>query len=292
MRHQKLILVAIIGAFDRYDNVTVAVLNTSKSTADGAVYDVPTNATPVLPPHAAPEGKDWMHTPDAECEWTLVDVYDDVPVYDKHTAQRIAPPDFGQPLAEHMTLTEPPHETGKVTYWDAKTDNWAQRIDYSGTQCWLTTDPRQSIVLSVDDLDIPDGYTTKPQPSSAHDWDAKKSTWVLNKAKQAELDAQAALQAGQARLTEIEQAIQSHINQTVAGLGMGFTDDQSLIGKYAGYDNVFRPIAESVGKWVAEIWYLAAQDKAAIIEGKKSIPTVSEAIARIPPFVLPSSEQS
>lgn len=150
-------------------------------------------------------------------------------------------------------------------------------------QLWSTIDPLQSIVVSSHG-DIPEGYTTKPQPTPAHDWDAKKSEWVLNKTKQAELDAQAALAAGQARLHEIEQAIQSHINQTVAGIGMGFTDDQSLIGKYAGYDNVFRPIAEAVGKWVAEIWYLAAQDKAAIMAGKKAIPTVEEALAMIPSF--------
>ena len=125
------------------------------------------------------------------------------------------------------------------------------------------------------------------QPTPAHSFDKKLGKWVLDKAKQAELDAQAALAAGQARLVEIEQAIQSHINQTVAGLGMGFTDDQSLIGKYAGYDNVFRPIAESVGKWVAEIWYLAGQNKAAIVAGKKAIPTVAEALAQIPVFELP-----
>jgi len=157
-------------------------------------------------------------------------------------------------------------------------------------QLWSTIDPLQSIVVSSHG-DIPEGYTTKPQPTPAHDWDVKKSDWTINKTKQAELDKQAALAAGQARLHEIEQAIQSHINQTVAALGMGFTDDQSLIGKYAGYDNVFRPIAESVGKWVAEIWYLAGQDKAAIIAGEKAIPTVDEALAQIPPFVMPEQQK-
>ena len=125
------------------------------------------------------------------------------------------------------------------------------------------------------------------QPTPAHSFDRKTGKWVLDKNKQAELDAQAELAAGQARLAEIEQSIQLHINQTVVGLGMGFTDDQSLIGKYAGYDNVFRPIAEAVGKWVAEIWYLAGQDKAAIVAGKKAIPTVAEALAQIPVFTLP-----
>ena len=125
------------------------------------------------------------------------------------------------------------------------------------------------------------------QPTPAHSFDRKTGKWVLDKNKQAELDAQVAQAAGVQKLAEIEQAIQSHINQTVAALGMGFTDDQSLIGKYAGYDNVFRPIAESVGKWVAEIWYLAGQDKAAIVAGKKAIPTVAEALAQIPVFTLP-----
>lgn len=128
------------------------------------------------------------------------------------------------------------------------------------------------------------------QPSPAHEFDVKTKTWVLDKAKQAEIDAQAAQVAGLARLAEIENAIQSHINQTVQGLGMGFTDDQSLIGKYAGYDNIFRPYAEAVGKWVAGIWYLAGQDKASIIAGQKDVPTIDEALAQIPPLVLPTME--
>ena len=200
------------------------------------------------------------------------------------------PPQFGDKLTDDMTLNVPPLESGKITYWDAKSDDWAMRDDLTGKQVFNTADPRQSLVLGRDDWAVPEGYTEKPRPSEAHDWDKKTGDWVLNAAKQEELDTQAAQVAGQARLAEIENAIQTHINQTVANLGMGFTDDTSLIGKYAGYDNVFRPIAEAVGKWVAGIWYKAAQDKNAIIAGKKPIPTVEEAVARIPKFVMP--EQS
>ena len=128
------------------------------------------------------------------------------------------------------------------------------------------------------------------QPSGAHTFDKNTGKWVLDPTKQAEIDAQAAQVAGQKRLTEIEQAIQTHINQTVQSLGMGFTDDASLISKYAGYDNVFRSIAEAVGKWVAGIWYLAGQDKAAIIAGQKDIRTVEEALGQIPLFVMPTME--
>ena len=254
----------------------------------GGGFLLPANAVtakPVLVEDKAPVLSDDGQT------WLQVDDYRGLDVYQitDGTAHRVNA--LGA-LSDGFTTIKPTPVNGeKIAGFDAKKQAWLYRPDYTGITVYSTADGTARILTEAD-AQIPDGYTTEPRPSEAHDWDAKTGTWVLNKAKQAELDAQAALQAGQARLVEIEQAIQSHINQTVAGLGMGFTDDQSLIGKYAGYDNVFRPIAESVGKWVAEIWYLAAQDKAAIIEGKKSIPTVSEAIARIPPFVLPSSEQS
>lgn len=223
--------------------------------------------------------------------WLQVDDYRGIDVYhiEDGTAHRINA--LGA-LSDGFTTIKPAPANGeKITGFDDKKQAWLYRPDYTGVTVYSTADG-VSRILTDADVQIPGGYTISPRPSEAHDWDAKAGTWVINKTKQTEIETQAALAAGRARLAEIEQAIQSHINQTVAGLGMGFTDDQSLIGKYAGYDNVFRPIAESVGKWVAEIWYLAGQDKAAIIEGKKSIPTVSEAIARIPPFVLPSSEQS
>lgn len=281
MKHQNLILVAITDANRRYENVAVAYLNTEKSTADGAVYEMPINATPVLPPHAAPDGKDWMHTPDAECEWTLVDVYDDVPVYDKHTAQRIAPPDFGQPLAEHMTLTEPPHETGKVTYWDDSIDAWSLRIDYTGVQCWSTTDPRQSVVLAVTDWLIPDGYTDTPQPSPAHDWDDKKSVWVLNKTKQAELDAAARAQAEKQAVEAVKHALQSHIDSVA--IGLGFSGGNAVM-LYAGFANAFQQLAQAFGTWEADIWEQANQYMAQVKVGDAPMLMPEQAVERIPKF--------
>ena len=189
LKHQNLILVAVIGAFGRYGNVTVAHLNAEKSTADGAVYDIPVNTTPTLPPHTAPEGKDWLYAPNTSDGWVLVDDYAGVAVYDIRTAQRIAPPDFGQPMAGYMTLIEPRFKSGMVTYWDDSADEWAMRKDWSGTQVWSTNDPLQSIVLSTSDAGIPDGFTDKQPPSAAYDWVVNKSEWVLNKDKQAVLDA-------------------------------------------------------------------------------------------------------
>lgn len=211
--HPRFITVAEFDARGQYQNVNVAPLVATESTDTTAVYDVRENQTPVLVPHVAPKGQDWLWTGEA---WQLHDDYSEVAIYDKRNGYRTEPPQFGQPLTEFMTLKAPQHEVGKVTYWDADADNWAQRIDYSGTQCWLTTDPRQSIVLSVDDLDIPEGYTTKPQPTPAHDWDVKKGEWVANKTKQAEIDkqvAQAAFeQAKAAKTAEINNLAQAYID--------------------------------------------------------------------------------
>lgn len=287
--YPQFILVSEFSGRGQYQNVNVAHIDYEQTTAERPVYKLNDNQTPVPVPHLAPENKDWQWLGD---KWLLIDDYANMPVYSKASGQRIAPPLFGEALTDDMTLKTPPSESGKITYFDAKANDWAMREDLSGKQVFSTTDPSQSLVLGREDWAVPDGYTETPAPSPAHVWDAKKSAWLLDKAKQAELDKQATLAAGQARLVEIEQAIQSHINQTVAGLGMGFTDDQSLIGKYAGYDNVFRPVAEAVGKWVAEIWYLAAQDKAAIMTGQKAIPSVAEALTKIPPLVLPSTAET
>ena len=202
--HHRFITVAEYDAHGQYLNINVAPLIPAESTETTAIYDVRANQTPVLVPHLAPFGKDWLWNGEAQ-QWTLTDNYAVLPVYSKTRIEQCIPPLFGEALNDDMTLKTPPHEVGKITYWDARADDWAQRIDYSGTQCWLTTDPRQSIVLSVDDLDIPEGYTTKPQPTPAHDWDAKKSDWTINKTKQAEIE-EAARKAAIPKVVTIRQA--------------------------------------------------------------------------------------
>lgn len=190
-------------------------------------------------------------------------------------------------LSDDVTTVKPEPPVGKlIDRFKQDSGKWLYRDDYTGVIAYSTSNGG-SITLTATDKMIPEGYTTKPIPSEGYRWDAVKQEWVIDPEQQIAIEKQAAMTAGQARMNEIEQAIQAHINQTVEGLGMGFTDDASLIGKYAGYDNVFRSVAEAVGKWVADIWYLAARDKAAIIAGKKSIPTTDEALSKIPPLLLP-----
>ena len=143
-------------------------------------------------------------------------------------------------------------------------------------QLWSTIDPLQSIVVSSHG-DIPEGYTTKPQPTPAHDWDVKKSVWVLNKTKQAEIDAQAMLAAVDA----VKQALQSHIDSVAFGLGFSGGNAVML---YAGFENQFKPLAQAFGAWEAGIWVAANQYMAQVKSGDAPMLMPDEAVAKIPAF--------
>ena len=197
--HPRFITVAEFDARGQYQNVNVAPLVATESTDTTAVYDVRENQTPVLVPHVAPFGKDWLWSADTQ-KWTLIDNYAVIPVYSKSRVEQCTPPLFGDQLTEDMTLKVPSSEPGKITYWDAKADGWAMRDDLTGKQVFNTADPRQSLVLGRDDWTIPKGYTDKPAPSAAHVWDKKTCDWVLDKTKQAELDKQV-LDSADAQLT-------------------------------------------------------------------------------------------
>ena len=283
--HPRFITVAEFDARGQYQNVNVAPLVATESTDTTAVYDVRENQTPVLVPHVAPFGKDWLWSADTQ-KWTLIDNYAVVSVYSKIRGEQCAPPLFGDKLTDDMTLKTPPSEPGKITYWDAKADGWAMRDDLTGKQVFSTADPRQSLVLGRDDWAVPRGYTEKPRPSEAHDWDKKTGDWVLDKAKKAELDAQAEKQAAEAALVNIKQALQAHIDGVAHSLG--FTDGNSVM-LYAGFNNPFRALAEAFGAWEAGIWVLANEHMALVKAGKKAMPTLTEAVGMIPAFVPPSA---
>ena len=124
------------------------------------------------------------------------------------------------------------------------------------------------------------------QPTPAHSFDKKSGKWVLDKTKQAELDAQAEKQAAEAALVNIKQGLQSHIDGVAHGLG--FTDGNSVM-LYTGFNNPFRALAEAFGAWEASIWVLANEQMALVKAGKKAMPTLTEAVGMIPAFVPPSA---
>ena len=124
------------------------------------------------------------------------------------------------------------------------------------------------------------------QPTPAHSFDRKTGKWVLDKNKQAELDAQAEKQAAEAALVNIKQALQAHIDGVAHSLG--FTDGNSVM-LYTGFNNPFRALAEAFGAWEAGIWVLANEHMALVKAGKKAMPTLTEVVGMIPAFVPPSA---
>ena len=58
-----------------------------------------------------------------------------------------------------------------------------------------------------------DGASVSISPSVAHDWDSKKGDWVLNVSKQAEMLSAELVQAKQSKLSEMNTAAQSFIDQ-------------------------------------------------------------------------------
>ena len=189
-------------------------------------------------------------------------------------------------LPNEVTTTKPEPPAGKlIDRFKVELREWLYRDDYTGVTVHNTSNGG-TLTLTTADKVIPDGYTTKQRPSDAYNWDAKKQDWMLNAAKQAELDAQIAQAAGMRKLAEIEQAIHHHLEQVVAELGLGVESGDKLISLYAGYDNPLRPYAEAFGKHRAQVWVMAKQDKDLILAGKKPIPTVEDAVAAIPPFAM------
>ena len=124
-----------------------------------------------------------------------------------------------------------------------------------------------------------DGAAVSIAPSSIHGWDAKTGQWVLNKDKQAELNAQAEQQAVDA----VKHALQSHID--AVAIGLGFSGGNSVM-LYAGFANAFQSLAKAFGAWEADIWAQANQYMAQVKSGDAPMLTTDQAVARIPPFVL------
>ncbi len=70
--------------------------------------------------------------------------------------------------------------------YDETSDDWVIVADYRGDTLYSKTDGELFVIEKLGD--IPENLTLFARPSKAHDWDGKQ--WVLNSAKQSELEAQ------------------------------------------------------------------------------------------------------
>ena len=129
-----------------------------------------------------------------------------------------------------------------------------------------------------------DGTSVSVAPSATYDLDVKTKQWVLNKTKQAELIVQAEQQAVDA----VKHALQSHID--AVAIGLGFSGGNSVM-LYAGFANAFQSLAKAFGAWEADIWAQANQYMAQVKSGDAPMLTTDQAVARIPPFVMPEQQK-
>ena len=187
----------------RYINVTLAHINPAESLGSEAKYFIEDDSTLDPVPHVAPEGKEWYRKGGQSGEWLLVDDTDAMTWYDAATGQSVAPPKFGEPVPTTITSIAPTPAGGEVIVgFDAKAKKWTYRKSLAGTVVYNTSDHTER-VLSVDDIEVPVGYTLLKPESTAYDWGG--DAWVLNKAKQAEID-EAARKASIPQTVTIRQA--------------------------------------------------------------------------------------
>lgn len=119
-------------------------------------------------------------------------------------------------LPQYTTRTEPlPNKDGYVQRYDAGHDAWQYLRTWRDVPLYHT-DTGLPYHVSGEGWDglgeLPDKLTDLPPPSPAHDWDAKKSEWVLNKSKQAALEAEQAAAAESAWRDELDARMSAAFN--------------------------------------------------------------------------------
>ena len=175
----------------RYINVTLAHINPAESLGSEAKYFIEDDSTLDPVPHVAPEGKEWYRKGGQSGEWLLVDDTDAMTWYDAATGQSVAPPKFGEPVPATLTSVAPELRDGfVVSGFDPKKQAWTYRKSWAGTVVYNTSDHTER-VLTAEDTEVPTDYTLLKPESVAYDWDSQAEQWVLNKTKQAEIDAAA-----------------------------------------------------------------------------------------------------
>lgn len=267
-----------------YDPITREFVGVARLDRDplGGGFLLPANATYTRP--ELMDGKAAIYDSKSD-KWTQITDLRGVEVYaidggDPHIVEQLGD------LPDSVTTTKPEPPAGKlIDRFKVDSGEWLYRDDYTGVVVYSTTNGG-SITLTATDKVISEGYTTKQRPSDAYNWDAKKQDWVLDKTKQAELDAAAKQQAVVNAVNDVKHALQAHIDAVAAGLGFSGGNAVML---YTGFNNPFRALAEAFGAWEAGIWVLANEQMALVKAGKQAMPTLTEATGMIPEFVPPSA---
>ena len=181
-----------------YDPITREFVGVARLDRDplGGGFLLPANATYTRP--ELMDGKAAIYDSKSD-KWTQVTDLRGIDVYTIDGGNPYIVEQLGD-LPDSVTTTKPEPPAGKlIDRFKVESDEWLYRDDYTGVTVYSTSNGG-SITLTATDKVIPDGYTDKSRQNDAYKWDAKSSDWVLDKAKQAELDKQV-LDSADAQLT-------------------------------------------------------------------------------------------
>lgn len=181
-----------------YDPVTREFVGVARLDHDplGGGFLLPANATYTRP--ELMDGKAAIYDSKSD-KWTQVTDLRGIDVYTIDGGNPYIVEQLGD-LPDSVTTTKPEPPAGKlIDRFKVDSGEWLYRDDYTGVVVYNTSNGG-AVTLTATDKTIPDGYTTKPRPSEAYNWDATKQDWVLDKTKQAELDKQV-LDSADAQLT-------------------------------------------------------------------------------------------
>ena len=181
-----------------YDPITREFVGVARLDRDplGGGFLLPANATYTRP--ELMDGKAAIYDSKSD-KWTQVTDLRGIDVYtidggNPHIVEQLGD------LPDSVTTTKPEPPAGKlIDRFKVDSGEWLYRDDYTGVVVYNTSNGG-AVTLTATDKVISEGYTTKQRPSDAYNWDAKKQDWVLDKAKQAELDKQV-LDSADAQLT-------------------------------------------------------------------------------------------
>ena len=200
-------------------------------------------------------------------------------------------------LPQYTTRTKPlANKDGYTQKYEHSSDTWQYLRTWRSVPLYHTGTglPYHIGYEGWDGLgELPDMLTDLPPPNSAHDWDAKKQAWVLNKTRQAELEAQAQAQAVADAVAGVTDALSAAIAAEFATLngliGANFKSQDTFM-TYAGFPNAFQSPAQAFGAWTSSVWSEANEYKKQVFAGKKPMLSPVEAVALMPAFDMSAFE--
>ena len=181
-----------------YDPITREFVGVARLDRDplGGGFLLPANATYTRP--ELMDGKAAIYDSKSD-KWTQVTDLRGIDVYTIDGGNPYIVEQLGD-LPDSVTTTKPEPPAGKLTdRFKVDSGEWLYRDDYTGVVVYNTSNGG-AVTLTATDKVISEGYTTKSRPSDVYNWDTKRQEWVLDKAKQAELDKQV-LDSADAQLT-------------------------------------------------------------------------------------------